>query len=180
MNRRQLIPQDARGYNVTARSGLVTGQAVDAHLFSLRATSRIWVTGARMSWRTTTGASAAGELSCRLRRAGSFTVGHSVGGTAVVPTPMQQNEVSNAECYISTTGAITGATVTPGATVAVDSFAERLADDAVHLGMLEAGALIPEALVLQADEGLLADLAVAMPTDLAGRLLVELSYYELV
>lgn len=180
MNRRQLIPQAARGYNVTALSGLVTGQAADAQLFGLRATSTIWITGARLSWRSITGATVAGELSCRLRKASTFSAIHDTGGTVVVPSPALQQDASNAESFISTTGAITGATVTPGATIAVDSFAERLADDAVHLGMLEAGALIPEALVLQADEGLVVDLAVAMPTSLAGRLLVELSYYELV
>lgn len=195
----------ARGYTVSAISGLLTIVSADGHVFGLRnvatdiegipgksgsraTTEALVVTKVSVRFATAIAFASAQSLIFRGYKVSGFTAIHTTGGTAVRAHYKRKSSVPGAasfrapltdiSAYMSDTGAITGQTLT--AQTALEPEFVAMGAGSTLPGVFEDygdGALqLP--LLLEQDEGLLIDVGLTMGATGVGRLFVDVECHR--
>lgn len=195
----------ARGYTVSAISGLLTGVAADGHVFGLRnvgtdvegipgkngsrsVAEALVVTKVSVRFATTTAFASAQSLIFRGYKVSGFTAIHTTGGTAVRAHYKRVGNVKGAasfrapltdiSAYMADTGAITGQTLT--AQTALEPEFVAVGAGSTLPGVFEDygdGALqLP--MVLEQDQGLLVDVGLTMGGSGVGRLFIDVECHR--
>lgn len=195
----------ARGYTVSAISGLLTTVTADDHVFGLRnvatdvegipgilgsraVTEALVVTKISVRFATTTAFASAQALLFRGYKVSGFTAIHTTGGTAVRAHYKRVSSVPGAasfrapltdiSAYMANTGAITGQTLT--AQTALEPEFVAVGAGSTLPGVYEDhgdGALqLP--MVLEKDQGILIDVGLTMGASGVGRLFVDVECHR--
>jgi hypothetical protein len=195
----------ARGYTVSAISGLLTVVAADGHVFGLRnvatdvegvpgvlgsraVNEALVVSSVRVRFACSTAFGSAQAMILRGYKVRGFTAIHTTGGTAVRAHYKRPNQVPGAasfrapltdiSAYMSDTGAITGQTLT--AQTALEPEFVAVGAGSTLPGVYEdwePGSLaLPHA--LQPNEGILFDMGLTMGATGVGRLFIDVECHR--
>jgi hypothetical protein len=192
----------ARGYTVSAMSGLVTGLSLNDLVFGLRNVGTVLeggvaapvepvvVTAIRVRWATTTAFASAQAMIFRGYKVYGYTAIQSSGGTAVnahykrpgnvrgVASAVGKAVLTDLSAYVSATGAITGGTFT--AQTAGEPEFMAVGAGSTLPGVYEDvgdGALqLP--MILETNQGLVVDCGLAMGSSGVGRFFIDVECHR--